>query len=297
MLERDKIVCFELPCHARQSRNYKAGPDDPFIIPVTMTVTPVNRPNYYRSTPEFIGYPFLVVIKREDATSVDSIYASIIERLSRWTSVDLYKWEEGQPDIRDIDGASTQAISLPSPNAGLMDINENGDVLANEVPLEEEDISDMKHIVQHDIEMEGVNISLQPVKVGPKPELFTLTVQPDRKEFGSHTMHAHYNRADLWAERQLVANEDEPWLLRADDFLVCEFDENIKQFYFDDSAGEVTALWNHWELFEHAEYLANKESCRNGQTQPLDLQDCLDAFTAREKLGEDGSICFSVRAQ
>lgn len=294
MLERDKIVCFELPCHARQSRSYKAQPDDPFIVPVSMTVAPVTRSSYYRSSPEVIGYPFVAVIERKSATSVDGIYACIVDRLSRWTTGDLYKWEEGLSDAEPIDGIPIQITGVPPPEPALTEITESGEVVTHdEIPLQEEDISDQKHIVEQDeiddVDMEEVAIPLRPVKIGPKPELFTLTVQPDRKEFGSQSTYSNYHRAETWANREKEATEAEPWLLQEDDFLVCEFDENIKQFYFGDSNGNEGAQWATWVNLEHPEYLAGKEASATRQKKTLHLDDCLDAFTAREELGEDGA--------
>ena len=67
MGENDTIVCFELPCHAQQSRTYKAEPDDPFILAVLPSETTPVRPNYNGRGSTVFGYPFVTVISQEQA--------------------------------------------------------------------------------------------------------------------------------------------------------------------------------------------------------------------------------------
>ncbi|OBZ73858.1 putative ubiquitin carboxyl-terminal hydrolase 12 [Grifola frondosa] len=64
MQQGDHILCFELPCHAQQTRN---------------------APVYGRGATNF-GIPFVVVIDRSQASQPYAIYDAIVERLQRWTA-------------------------------------------------------------------------------------------------------------------------------------------------------------------------------------------------------------------
>src|SRR5882762_1539221 len=94
--DSDVVVCFELPCHAQQARSYKKQPDDPFIVPVFLSDNAPPRYSY-RTGPSLFGYPFIVVIDRQQATDVHAMYDVIVSRLERWTTNarDLYTWEAG----------------------------------------------------------------------------------------------------------------------------------------------------------------------------------------------------------
>ncbi|TFY56209.1 hypothetical protein EVJ58_g7783, partial [Rhodofomes roseus] len=73
MADNDIIVCFELPCHAQQSRTYKPSPEDPFILPVVLCDTNTPKRSFGRSQNLF-GYPFVVVITHQQAIDPDAMY-------------------------------------------------------------------------------------------------------------------------------------------------------------------------------------------------------------------------------
>ena len=100
MSENDSIVCYELPCHSRQNRNYKKKSDDPFIIPVYLSDAK-DPSGFARSSVRqydrqaVFGYPHIAVIPKEKAQSYDDIYTTIVQGLARWTdhANDLYHLE------------------------------------------------------------------------------------------------------------------------------------------------------------------------------------------------------------
>ncbi|KAF7964511.1 hypothetical protein HWV62_6377, partial [Athelia sp. TMB] len=127
MQTNDNIVCYELPCHSRQSRNYKKKDDDPFIVPVFLSDAHPGRS--FRSQ-TFYGYPLIIAIDRKQATSFDAIYDVVITRLKRWSanSRDFYTWEAGS---RSSSRNPTQIVTgqhLPF-DGPITEIKENGDVV------------------------------------------------------------------------------------------------------------------------------------------------------------------------
>ena len=136
----DLIVCFELPCHARQSRNYKKEEDDPFIVPVFLcdSILPSRSP-YGRDLVNYFGYPFFVVLDDEQASDPSLMYDAIIERLERWSPNvrDLYQWEAGPVDA----DADLEEVAIPITSTAALatetvtEIKENGYVVTVEQPL------------------------------------------------------------------------------------------------------------------------------------------------------------------
>lgn len=283
MQDHDVIVCFELPCHAQQSRSWKPDPDpekNPLIIPVHLTKnTSYGHTSYGRSG---FAHPFVVVLSHEDATDKQKIYAAVVERLERWTkhSRDLYQWEHDIV-LDEVRVNPTQADSL-------VEIKENGDVVPvlDDLP-EEGDIVDergalMTDETSGDIIMNGESVVK---KVGPKPDLFEMHIQMSQEKYVvGHSYGATFR--DTWKLRADESDSETP-LLRDGDALFCEWDDHVRDYYFgNDSRSE---LWGEtsWTEFVHAELAEARAADVARKGKGITLLDCLEEFTKEEQLGED----------
>ncbi|CAL1715008.1 unnamed protein product [Somion occarium] len=293
--DNDIIVCFELPCHARQSRNYKKQEGDPFILPVFMcdTIQSISRTSSYNNTISYFGYPFFVVLDEKQATDPDAMYDAIIERLERWSANvrDLYKWEAGPSDA-SMEEVPIPITSAPAPTTETVtEIKVNGDVVNVEEPIPEEgDIVDEKSIViQEDASMSDTepDDSEIPRRVGTKKGIYNLRLHGP--VYGGSNYGGLYNISSRglvdWEMRKNRARADEkPILLRHGDSLFIEFDVNMKSYYFGD---DRSAKWSHWEEFIHPDLAASRKSAEARKDKKITLQDCLDEFTREETLGQD----------
>ncbi|KAF7356342.1 hypothetical protein MVEN_00966500 [Mycena venus] len=333
MAQNDMIVCYELPCHAQQSRTYKPAPDDPLIVPVYLadlrvppsaqrstmystssSYTPSYQSSYQSIT--YFGYPTIAVLRREEAADVGRIYENVVERLERWAcnARDLYSWEV--PGGKGSSGSGSEAKEVEEG-----EIKPNGDVVEHlEVPEGEGDITDEKGMIviveDEDVPMEAVPIpgaataatDAEPVRVGAKRDLFQLKVQPNMKDYGTANAFMHGNKAESFdarvEEAKAKAAGGEPVLLmREGDLLLCEFDENMKAFYFGDAhhsaphhrftiggnagVAEDAPRWDQWGTLVHPEFEESQREAEAKKNRGISLQDCLDEFTKEEQLGED----------
>ncbi|KIJ20849.1 hypothetical protein PAXINDRAFT_165689 [Paxillus involutus ATCC 200175] len=285
MSDGDLVVCFELPCNSRQSRSYKKKATDPFILPVFLTDLHVARPAYgYRSQSNF-GYPFIAVINPEEARSVCAMYDAVAGRLQRWTrnARDLFTWEEG-PSM------SVNAVPIPVPPMdSLTEIKENGEVVPmEEMNVDEDDITDQKVMIQEDTTMDTTSHGI-PQIVGTKRDVFNLRLQPGQKDYGAGfgSYGSSGQRFESWEARMDEMEKGAP-LLKDMDAFYCEFDENMKPYYFGDEASSWEhALWNDWTPFLHSEYIAAKKTTSEKKNKGISIDDCLIEFTKEEQLGED----------
>ncbi|KAF7370332.1 hypothetical protein MSAN_00664600 [Mycena sanguinolenta] len=315
MAQNDHIVCYELPCHAQQSRTYKPQPGDPLILPVYITdyrpPAPTARPLYgsytsYQSVTPF-GHPAIVVLGPEQAQDPAAIYAQVVGRLERWANNarELFSWEVPSGGSGSGAGAVVEEIRINGvpPVDSLVEIKlkANGDVEEHTVegPESEGDITEEKAQIvveeDEDVSMEAVLVGgaddAEPVCMGPKSDLFQLRVQPNMKDYGTGNAFASANRAEtLDARAEEVKAGTQTSLLREGDLLLCEFDENLKAFYF----GDVRAYrsnddvrWAQWGSFVHPEYEESQREAELKKNRGISLQDCLDEFTKEEQLGED----------
>ncbi|KAF9813978.1 hypothetical protein IEO21_05349 [Rhodonia placenta] len=297
MSHNDIIMCFELPCHAQQSRTYKPQPGDPFIVPVLLSDMASARFSY-RNSQSLFGYPFVVVVDQEQATDPEVIYDVVVERLQRWTANirDLFTWVPVTPTM-------TVPVQIPisgPPEDAVTEIKANGDIITVEESAPEEgDITDEKASVvrdEDDVSMVEI-VTEEPRRVGYKKGIFKLRVQAGDARYG-----ASYNnygsgsqRADEWEHRASQAKNlpnapEPPVLLQENDLFVCEFDENMKAYYFGDNNERTRSDfvdWNSWEEYVHPEYTASRKAAAARKNKGISLQDCLDEFTKEEKLGED----------
>lgn len=285
MNDNDIIICFELSCHAQQSRTYKRGPDDPFIVPVYLSD---NAPPRYtfRTSPSLFGYPFIVVVDHKQATDVDAMYDAVVAQLERWTGspMDLYTWEPaGLSHDTPIQITSEANFPVDGP---VTEIKENGDVvIVEDVPPEESDIVDEKNMViqeaEADILVDAADIV--PKKIGTKKNLFQLRLQVNHKEYGTVNGYgASSQRYESWDNRQEDA-DIHPVLLRQGDAFFCEFDENVKAYYL----GDESNRWGSWQQFIHPEYTEAKKASAEKKMKGMSLGDCLTEFTKEERLGEE----------
>ncbi|KAI0666784.1 cysteine proteinase [Trametes maxima] len=289
MSEGDVIVCFELPCNSQQSRTYKPQPDDPFIVPVFPCDTTPPRPSY-KTGPSLFGYPFIVVIDREQAKDSKVIYDIVASRLQRWTvhARDLFTWEAGSAD-------DMEPVHIPISGGPLIDsvteIKENGEVVTVEEAVPEEgDIVDEKATVVREVDEDedmGLDNSV-PRRVGFKRDLFDIRVQRSTQPYGvgMNGFGSSYNRPESWEQRAQM--DDEGVLLRPDDAFFIDFDDGVKSYYFGAEADHWEfALWNRWDEFVHPELASARKAASTQHKKGITLQDCLDEFTKEEKLGED----------
>ena len=285
MSDGDIIACFELPCNARQSRLYKRKDTDPFILPVFLTDLHASRQSYsYRTQTQF-GHPFIVVIDLEPARNIQAIYEAVVDRLQRWTTHarDLFTWE--------VPSVSVDSVPIPVPPMdSLTEIKENGEVIrVEDMNVDEGDITDEKAVIQDDATMD-TEIDGIPQIVGVKKDVFNLRLQASQKDYG--TGFGSYSslgqRFESW-EARLEEMEDGTPLLKETDALYCEFDENLKMYYFGDEVSSWEhALWNtNWSTFIHSEYAEAKKAASEKRNKGLSIDDCLTEFTKEEQLGED----------
>ncbi|KAJ6581893.1 hypothetical protein B0H19DRAFT_1061389 [Mycena capillaripes] len=294
MANTDNIVCYELPCHAQQSRTYKKQPDDPIIAPVYLCdYKPPPPPRQYGPSSHHygithFGYPTIAVIEREQATNLDSIYDAVVGRLERWANNarDLFKWEVAPSGVENV---PIQINGLP-PVDSLVEIKANGDVVEHPVEAPEGDITDEKSMIvaeDEDIAMEEVVVSEGvPIRIGPKRDLFQLKVQPNMKDYGTTNSFIHSTKLESFDARLEEAGTH-PVLLREGDILTCEFDENMKAFYFGDLHRYEDARWDKWEQFLHPEFEESQREAEQKKNKGISLQDCMDEFTKEEQLSEE----------
>ena len=290
MSDNDRIVCFELPCHAQQSRTYQKRPDDPFIIPVYLCDTkPPLRSTYFNSTtrivPSLFGYPMVIAIDHEQAKDPNAMYEAVIVRMQRWTSHarDLFAWEAevGSP----IEEVPIHINGFP-PIESITEFTEDGKVVTVQTELAPEPegaiVDEKRMIVDQDfLSSDGLRM------LGPKKNVFSLRLQSDHKDLGTaYNAYTTNNRWESWDTRLREADTN-PILLREDDAFYCEFEENVQTYYFGDSPRHEHALWDQWEIFTHPEYEDGKKAAAEKHNKGISLQDCLDEFTKEEMLGED----------
>lgn len=132
MSDGDIIVCYELPCHAQQSRSWKPDEDptkNPLIVPVYLGKDMSQRSTFQRGLTGF-AQPFVIVLNYEQACDQQQIYEVIVDRLQRWTLQPdhLYQWDQ-EVITRQTSGPSTPdnlAITEIKSNGDIEEINEGG---------------------------------------------------------------------------------------------------------------------------------------------------------------------------
>jgi ubiquitin carboxyl-terminal hydrolase 4/11 len=282
MSDNDIIVCFELPCNSQQSRSYKKQPDDAFILPLFLCDVMSFRYNSFSRGAVPFGYPSVVVIDRNKATTLDTVYDAVLERLERWTknARDLYTWEAGT-----LEEAPIRINGLPPVDNHITEIKENGDVIEIQ---EEGDITDAKQTILEDDDIAMGNVAeIEPRRTTTKKDVFNLRMQANHKDFGTALGYGgNIQRFESWDHRVNDAESDV--ILRENDALFAEFDENMKAYYFGDERSRWEhARWDEWEEFIHPEYAEARKTSAAMKNKGISIQDCLDEFTHEEKLGED----------
>lgn len=278
MSDSDTIVCFELPCHAQQSRTWKPNEDpekDPVILAVHLSrETGSSRSTFRSNSNNGFAHPFVIVLNPEQARNKQLIYDAIVDRLQRWTTNarDLFQWEH------EMDADDHVPIQLSNAKTAVTEFKENGDV--NVLEPEEEDIVDAKGVILE----EGDAMPTGSVKkLGPKLNLFEMTIQSGHDKFGTGSSWSVPQRWERWETRG-----DGP-LVKKGDALYCEWDENLRTYYFGDDIKMELSKWKVqcWGQFIHPEYEEAQAAAKSKQTKGINLYDCLEEFTKEEKLGED----------
>ncbi|PCH44360.1 cysteine proteinase [Wolfiporia cocos MD-104 SS10] len=288
MADSDVIMCFELPCPARQSKTYKSQPEDPYIVPVFLSESGPPRTTFGGRGQNLFGEPFIVVVDHEQATNPDAMYDLVVDRLQQWTDHvrDLYTWEVSTP--------SSQLVQIPMPGLpvveSLTEIKEDGAVV--ELVPEESDIADEKTSVVQDHD-DMIMTDEEPRKVGTKKDIFRLRLQGGTNVKYGASYSSTTQRFETWEQRASLANASpnapSPLeLLKEGDAFYCEFDENMKAYYFGDAhKGYEHARWARYEDFHHPELIASRKAAAAKKSKGISLQDCLDEFTREEKLSEE----------
>ncbi|KAJ7463408.1 hypothetical protein B0H11DRAFT_2052838 [Mycena galericulata] len=304
MATTDHIVCYELPCHAQQSRTYKKQPDDPLIIPVLLGETKPPLRNTLYSSQQGItnfGHPTIAVIDRKDVADAAAIYGAIVGRLERWAhnARDLYKWEIAGPsgaaeDVPIQINGVPPVDSLVEIKVNGDEVKVNGDVVEHAMEAPEGDITDEKVLVveDEDMQMEPVvipELEGEPVRVGPKRDIFQLKVQGSTKDYGTNSIgFIHSSKMESFDARVQEAEAGTtPDVLREGDLVMCEFDENMRAYYFGDAHRYEDARWDQWAQFVHPEFEESQREAQEKKNKGISLQDCMDEFTKEEQLGED----------
>lgn len=283
MSSNDQIVCYELPCKTQMDvKVHQLSADDMLILPVYLS--PMKATRSYSSHPDLIGHPFLVALTAAQASSLDSIYAAAVDRLTRWTTnaASLYKYigvdHMSDPHVVPIPNGTGACISVT-------EIRENGDVIVTQAEgVEEADIADEKPLAlaEDDADVDIVEVNSTPVVIGPQADLFTLQVCHFNSTRSSMESGAYIKEATPWEQRQKQKHPGQP-LVVPGDVLICKWDESLQSFFLDDNS-----LWapKDFEEYIHPEYDAQRKQAEKKHND-LTIDDCLDEFTKEEQLGEE----------
>ncbi|KAJ3861043.1 cysteine proteinase [Lentinula novae-zelandiae] len=312
--DNDTIICFELPCNSQQSRTWKRSdhPNDPWVLPLLLCDAPPTSfsTNAFSKTygnhrlgNNLFGYPTIVVVTAEQAKSVEGIYGAAVERLARWTRQerDLWTWElpDGFPISVIDEKVETVTLNVMDEDGleTVTEISEDGAVPTPLLTPEEGDIVDEKSMVL-DIGEDTLESGLKsavPIRLGPKKDIFTLRLSTGQKDYGTS---GYTSTPVSWesrieeAEKTALTNPESAvgGLLKEHDVLYCEFDENMKSYYFGEERSFPKyehALWEIWDEFLHPEYQDSVKSAASKSSRGISLSDCLDEFTKEEQLGAD----------
>ena len=296
MAESDVIVCYELPCHAQQSRTWNPDPDPtkyPLIVPVHLCRDPPGSRYNYSRYPSGFSHPFIIVLDYEQLRDKEKVYAAIVERLERWTSHADLLYQQEECDTIEV------TLDDPEYRTSVTEIRENGDIKVVEDVPEEGDIVDEKSVIMDD--SVSTNEKSRAVKrVGPKPELFEMHIQTGNEKLGTATTtwtSTISQRWETWDSREKWAADEQdslldgetPALLHEGDALYCEWDAPLRQLFFGLEPRYEAARWGegHWEEFIHPEYEEALKVSSARQNKNITLHDCLLEFTKEEQLGED----------
>lgn len=286
MSDADHIVCFELPCHAQQSRNWSSQDpkQDMLILPVHLCKEiPSSHSSFHRPSSGF-AHPFVVVLDSEQQRDRKKIYGAIMERMKRWTknANDLYRWEA-------VSAMTEIQISEPPLKSSLTEIKENGDVVTVEEDLPEEgDVTDERSLVLDNDAMEATPGGGVLKCLGPKPDLFEMHIQSGHEKFGAGSAWS-MGKWERWEVREKASRDGDNALLLPGDAVYCEWDDNFRSYFFGDEPRYEHALWaeSHWGEFIHPEFKEMHEASLNRSKKYISLADCLEEFTKEEQLGED----------
>jgi len=282
MTNVDVIVCFELPCNSQQAKTFKRKPDDPLLLPVFLCDAKGagQWSNNSLHNISLFGYPTVVVIYPQEAINTDVIYDTVLGRLTRFTrhSHDFFNWEHNNniPEVKATIG-TINALDT------VTEIGENGVVITvKSNPLEEGDIVDEK-LMDQDIVSVG-----EPRTTGFKRNIFDLRLLANQQQFGTASFGVTLtSRWEPWERREEMLDTTKS-LLREGDAIFCEFDKNLKAYYFGDNANRYEhARWEEWGEFIHPELETSQKAAKERRNKGISLQNCLDEFTKEEKLGED----------
>lgn len=278
MNHNDQVHCFEMPCKTHMNvKAHQLSEEDMLILPVYLSSMKTIRP--YSSHPDFIGHPFLVALTSEQTSSLDSIYAAVVDRLTRWTTnaASLYKYV----GVDHISDPHVVSIADEEGSTSVTEIRENGEVVVTQLEdIEESDIADENPVTlaEADVEVDVAEVNSTRVIIGPQADLFTLQVCHFASTRSSMDSGACIKEPIPWEERQ---NLPERPLVVPGDVLICKWDESLQSFFLDDNS-----QWAHFEVFIHPEHDAQRKQAEEKHNE-LTIDDCLDDFTKEEQLGED----------
>lgn len=325
MAENDKIVCFEMPCHSRQSRvnksKTKSVAGSAIGSKVTSRVgTPApdsiradtpSEPLEVEEPPPFLIPIYLAEARLGARETFSSFSHNSRPNLFGYPSVVPIS-HKAAASKEGIYKQLLESVSRWTTNGDLMfhltDEAEEGGI--EEVPIEtgapmEEKVTEVRENgdvvdvttapaddlnpgLKPDLETASVLSSASIARRAPKQDIFTMKLHSGYSDYGTSSG-LNFNSAGTpvsWERRFKETPEGTP-LLRDGDAIYLEFDEHMKEYYFGSEKRYEHALWDKWETFTHPEIEQARARDAENANKGISLQDCLDEFTKEEMLGED----------
>ncbi|KAG8990581.1 CSN-associated deubiquitinating enzyme Ubp12, partial [Tulasnella sp. 427] len=270
---------------------------------------------------EAFGFPFFVAISKEEAKDTEKIYARVVERYEQATNRarDLYRWfpvgkDEDEdavmvaaPQSENSDGSgemieAKDAEGDPKPEDAEGDPKPEDETKAAAKPAGEEDEDDLEEVQLPDYKEAAADSPPTPasedevVRGPPKPELFNWWIQGKNWEAppgGSNG--SQWDTGYVVNERTRKLEEDittkdgtihYEGCIRPRDAIVCEWETNLKTYFFGVNGVGPESRWNATEDYVDPEQAAQTKARVAKSKSGVTLEDCLDEFVKEEKLGE-----------
>lgn len=215
---------------------------------------------------------------------MDKIYCAIVDRYSQATNLsrDLYIWSEESEDDED------DAVMVTAPQSEVSSVN--GDPISTDNAEGPDD--DMEEVTLPSYE-KVAKPGTRVVQGPPKSDLFSWYVMGDnfdpsvKNNMGSH-FDAGNTVTEEWRKHTADPEAGLTGLLRPGDGIVCDWDEQLRDYYFGGGSrgGGSQARWNETVEYVDQEMKAASEAKNKKQKSGITLDDCLNEFVKEEKLGE-----------
>jgi len=253
--DKDDIYVYEIPVATKEIEDSNL-----VVIPLYMRSISKNSRSSYSYSNDLFGIPMLIVVPKE-STTTDDLYHIILKAMRRFVTVP--KSQQPEEKVEEAVEIKEEDVNEEEQQEGT-----KSEVPKTESPSSEKDESETDvQMAEENEEEDFFSADEEPEKhesetkeTGPIPaRLFELKIVN------------HAGNADL---RSLNYENTEPLRLSCRQYLCAEWYPKLKEKYFDMKAAE--------EKDEHSSYrevlLAKKTA--------IQLEDCLDLFLQKEKLGE-----------